>query len=853
MAFKPNPPKEQVADTPEQLLQLLPRAKGAATSLWSHQADVLRDYVARFQNSGDVAIELPTGTGKTLPGLLIAEWRRRKTRGRVVYACPTIQLVRQVVRAAERQSIPVVDLSGPAKHWSAADKSAFEGGRAIAVATYSAIFNVNPRLTDLDLVVFDDAHAGEQYVASAYTVEVSRRHNAAVYEDIVEALRSALSKERHHELTMTTPPGAAGRRGLDVVYPALYDSQISSLDVALSKLPPGSGESFHYSALRGHLTACAVYLSWDAISIRPLTPPTFENASFSGAKQRIYLSATLGASGELERAFGRPAIKRLALPENAGRPTSGRRFIVFPFLVKGVDALELTRQAVEAAGKAIIISPSDHMLGGADQFVPSGWSRFERDDIVDSFDNFARADQAVCLLANRYDGIDLPGDACHCVVLFGHPDATHLQERFLAERARSAAAIEERVRSRVVQGTGRCTRHADDWALVVVASPEMTSYLSRTSVQETLDEDLQAEVRFGLEQSETTADEFLENVASFLAQGEEWAAAEALLSEYRGEAERRHPEDWDKLASAASNEVRALEAAWASDFQAASDLMFAAAESLASATAARGYRSTLMFIAAVYANYAGRTRDDEALLKSASSLADKSVAIAAPATWMRSLLPFPREPERGRTGADRVAVEAIAEMITSVTTEKLNARLAELRAGLASISHKTYEPALSSLGELLGAQAWKPKGDGRADSVWCWSDDLWLTLEAKSEHKPGGQVGIEDVRNNNHHLELLAKDRQTDIPGGSVSILISPLAVVKADAQAIAAEWTYLIEPSALANLAESVEKLWKRVITLRNVTSKFDREQGIADALRDFRVFPSDVVDSLTGRAVSD
>lgn len=504
MAFKPNPAKELSAETPEQLLQVLPRAKGSVTSLWSHQADVLRDYVEKYQGSRDVAIELPTGTGKTLPGLLIADWRRRRTKGRVVYACPTVQLVRQVIRAAERQAIPVVDLSGSWRDWNNADRVAFESGKAVAVATYSTIFNVSPHLNDLELIIFDDAHAGEQYVTSAYSVEVSRRKHTAVYEDLVEILRPTLSKERHHELTMLTPPGA-GRRAIDIAFPALHDGSIASLDTALSKLGASKEKAwreqgYRYSSIRGHLTACTIYITWDEISIRPLIPPTFENLSFSGATQRIYLSATLGASGEIERAFGRPKIKRLALPASAGRPTSGRRFVVFPFLVSGVDSLELTRKAIELASKAVIISPSDYMLGAADPLVPKGWKRFLRDDIVESFAKFANAENAVCLLANRYDGIDLPGDACHCVVLFGHPNATHLQERFLAERARASAAIEERVRSRVVQGTGRCTRHADDWALVVISDPDMTGYLARRSVQATLDEDLQAEIRFGLDQ-----------------------------------------------------------------------------------------------------------------------------------------------------------------------------------------------------------------------------------------------------------------------------------------------------------------------------------------------------------------
>ena len=39
--------------------------------LWSHQADLLRAYHQHYLKSHDVAIELPTGAGKTLVGLLL--------------------------------------------------------------------------------------------------------------------------------------------------------------------------------------------------------------------------------------------------------------------------------------------------------------------------------------------------------------------------------------------------------------------------------------------------------------------------------------------------------------------------------------------------------------------------------------------------------------------------------------------------------------------------------------------------------------------------------------------------------------------------------------------------------------
>lgn len=45
----------------------------------------------------------------------------------------------------------------------------------------------------------------------------------------------------------------------------------------------------------------------------------------------------------------------------------------------------------------------------------------------------------------------------------------------------------------------------------------------------------------------------------------------------------------------------------------------------------------LMFRSAVYTNVAGRSIDDETLVKAAASLANQSVLAATPATWMRSL------------------------------------------------------------------------------------------------------------------------------------------------------------------------------------------------------------------------
>jgi replicative superfamily II helicase len=100
---------------PEALFGELPRTPIGVGALWSHQADHLRTYAEEHQHSPDVALELPTGSGKTLVGLLIAEWRRRTLGQRIGYACPTKQLARQVLSKARDQGIPVVLLIG--SHW----------------------------------------------------------------------------------------------------------------------------------------------------------------------------------------------------------------------------------------------------------------------------------------------------------------------------------------------------------------------------------------------------------------------------------------------------------------------------------------------------------------------------------------------------------------------------------------------------------------------------------------------------------------------------------------------------------------------------------------------------------------
>lgn len=62
------------------------------------------------------------------------------------------------------------------------------------------------------------------------------------------------------------------------------------------------------------------------------------------------------------------------------------------------------------------------------------------------------------------------------------------------------------------------------------------------------------------------------------------------------------------------------------------------------------------------------------------------------------------------------------------------------------------ERGLVVLGALLGAESYKPVGDGRTDSAWIWPGRWWLAVEAKSEKKPHTLVSHATVRQVNDQL-----------------------------------------------------------------------------------------------------
>jgi Rad3-related DNA helicase len=295
MAFKLPENKPPCPDDPEALFRDL--RKRTVPGLLSHQADLLRSYLAVHTQYPDIALQLPTGSGKTLVGLLISEWRRRRYGERVVYLCPTRQLVNQVAQqAGTKYGIDLHAFTGSRAHYDARASADWQNAEAVAVTTYSSLFNTNPFFSDPNLIILDDAHSAENYVSAFWSllIEGSNPEHEPAFSALIGVVTRLLPSSDKSRLAGDSFD-ATDQQWVEKLPTPVFQSVVAEIVPLLDEHTQHTQLRHQWKMLRDSLHGCHLYISRRAILIRPLIPPSNMHAPFSDAKQRIYMSATLAA------------------------------------------------------------------------------------------------------------------------------------------------------------------------------------------------------------------------------------------------------------------------------------------------------------------------------------------------------------------------------------------------------------------------------------------------------------------------------------------------------------------------------------------------------------------------------
>ena len=817
--FKTDFAKATGPTDPETLFHNLRGRAPEIKHLWSHQADLLRAYHQQCSNVHDVAIELPTGSGKTLVGLLIAEWRRQSLGNRVAYLCPTRQLARQVESQASDYGIQAHVLVGKQSDYPPQEFSEYQSSRAIAVTTYSAIFNSNPRLNDAQTLILDDAHAGENFIANMWSVEISRSVIPSDYFALVELLRGELEPGFYADVIDRSDWDPTKSGLVDLISSTSIRKHVDAIrDLLDENLKEETSPWYAWNVVKDHLEACNLFISWDSILIRPFIPPTLTHIPFKQASQRVYMSATLGAGGELERITGIKSIKRLPLPAGWDKRGSGRRLFLIPELaMSNEEMITVVEKAVRSFDRCLVLVPSKHdpdSSGLINTINKSGINILNAPDIEDSIDPFLSSKKAVLLLS-RYDGLDLPDEACRLLVFGGLPSGTNLQEKFLWSKIAAFSLLRDRIITRFTQGVGRCTRSDNDYAVVIVIGRRLVDFLLKNENRQILNSELQAELEFGIENSRDKSAEGFEDLwKAFLEKGDDWNDAESSILALRDKLSRHDDPISRQLNSVVSDEVEYLYAIWSSDLEGAFEHARKVADALGGDDT-KAYRAWWYYLSAEAAMALfGATRDDT-YQNTARDLLKRASGCCVGVSWFarlgRSFTSAKEIPEIDETTA--VAVESIRGVLADwgAFGQRFEKSITHISKNLQSTEYQAFHQGLKDLGEMLGFYAELPEKNAAPDCIWSIGTIIYVVHEAKSEHTPGDPIGVNDVRQAQSHDKWVRANKTCLKETKILCLLESPRTTI--DPEAIPyADTLFHVTPDQLKKIFDEIVAVLRRV-----------------------------------------
>lgn len=796
MPFKLSKNSTTTTESPEALFLDLRSRK--IPGLLAHQADVLRVYVEKALNESDVALQLPTGSGKTLVGLLLGEWRRRKFGERVIYLCPTRQLVHQVVEQSRaKYGLKVNAFVGKKVDYDPTAKGEYLSNEAVAVTSYSGLFNINPFFDDPQLIILDDAHSAENYIAGLWSVRVDRYNgaHAAIYTALAALLSGILPPTERQKLTVQSN-NPWERAWVEKIPTPILEPLIPEMTSVLDAHVENSDLRYSWGIIRDYLHACHVYVGTREILIRPIVPPTNTHAPFAGAKQRVYMSATLGEGGDLERLTGRKKITRLHVPTGAERQSIwekqsiGRRLFFFP--ERSLDAAEseqLTVDMMAEAGRALVITPDDQTAASVRDVVRERLNvrTFDAREIEQSKTPFVSLERAVAVVANRYDGIDFLDEECRLLDIEGVGRATNLQEQFMISRMGAVSLYNNRILTRIQQAFGRCTRSATDYAAVIVSGEELVNYLMKRERREFFHPELQAELQFGIDQSKgLSASDFLDNLRLFLAQGEDWSQADNEIVSQRQRLEQKRLPAAGDLQNAVPHEIDYQYAIWQGDYAAALEACRKILTELKDPEL-KGYRAWWNYLAGAAAWLKSREGDIN-LEAAAWSHFDKVSSAINNSRWLAGVA----------KGVGRGAGESVQDGRVFVLIERLENILDKLGMlndqryaqaeklilnNLRERDNVKFEMAHVELGRLLGFEAGNKETQGAPDPWWIVDDSLCFIFEDHSDAENSSSLSVTKARQVASHPNWVSENLPLSSGAEVLPVLITPVG--KADVDAI--------------------------------------------------------------------
>jgi hypothetical protein len=730
--------------------------------LYDNQKDVLAHYTAGYATRQDVAVELPTGSGKTLISLLVAgAWRETGKTVAVLSANKT--LARQMASEAQQLGVPLAYMEGRGEEIPIRDRRAYQRGQCVGIMNYWVYFNQNPVIDPADLLVMDDAHLAEHCLHSLYSVEISKFDHRELFTSLVTELQTQFPEYAalSDALDDAAPPNPTAELLSFIDQSEAADRVREILDAATRT--GGTDLSFRWRRVRPKLREVNLYVSQHSIWFRPYVYPLISNPHYRPVQQALYMSATIGDPGDLARRLGTRSIHKIPIAPQHSERTAGRRLII---VNRTSDEKQIPARmagallaAIRRCRKSLWLSSSEATATRVRTVVEKwleangvgGQPLWTLTSMGDEVDQFRRAPAGHLFVAGRFDGMDFKDDECRIVVITTLPRAINLQEEFITSYLRDAGFMRRRLNQRIVQALGRCNRDAADFGVYFLADQRFATHLSREANREGLSRNLQAEMDLAQDIAEMSDPQIVGRVEQFL--DRDFSTFDADLQER--ERNVPAPPTSPKATDTSADEVLGWAALDSQNYPLAAE-RFEACWEVAK-------RDNLLEFGALHGWHRAKAlylegRNDKGALSRGLQALEDAIKRGGQSSWFNrmrgSLLRARADVAAGAVLAEGEYAEAVLrsfdDLLERVGTsgDRYQRDIDRITAGLSSVRHSEYQEGLELLGKLLGYAATRPKYGTATDCRWrgvFGQAREVFTFEAKIEDAASGRVSASDL------------------------------------------------------------------------------------------------------------
>ena len=421
------------------------------------QLNVLINWYGNKKDEKDLIIKLHTGAGKTLIGLLILQSKINANEGPCMYVCPNIYLVNQVCEEAEKFGINYCCID------SGNDlPDAFILGKSILITYVQKVFNgktifgLNNKSTNVGCIVLDDSHACIDSINSSFTINIERKYS--LYAEILDLFEEDLIEQG--EGTFLDIKNNDYDSLLPIPYWA-WESKKSDVLRLLANNKDNPGILYVWPLLKDCISNCKAYVSGKKVEILPYNIPIQTFGTFSNAKNRILMSATTQNDSFFIKGldFSVEAVKNPLV--DASKKWSGEKMILIPSLIdEECNREEIIAHFAKNHDKKLGIVSLVPSFKKAQVYSNYGAKIADKANIYEYISdlkvNCKR--EKTLVISNRYDGIDLPDNACRILILDSLPFFDSLADRYQELCRSRSELINIKIAQKIEQGLGRSVR-----------------------------------------------------------------------------------------------------------------------------------------------------------------------------------------------------------------------------------------------------------------------------------------------------------------------------------------------------------------------------------------------------------